>query len=118
MKLDKFNAKEIEIHRHTEQKQEFKYAGSMRMIPGLKLYAFNWDVMTIEEVKIKKEVSLDISKNKEIEKNKVFNDPKCIYYQALNYKNAVRHANRIIEERSGIKKYFLYENGKLLKKVL
>jgi hypothetical protein len=117
MEIDKIKKPETEIHQIQEQKQEFKLLGSIRLIPGLTMFEFNWEKMTIEKLEVKKDEFINFD-GSNAHKRKAQVKINCLYFQALNFKNAVKHANRIIEERTGIHKYLKLEKGKLLKKVI
>ncbi len=77
-------------------KQEYKKVGSMRKIPGLTLYQFNLKDLSLTPVKIKSEVAIGLDKKVQ-RTNKAEYSDKCIYLQALNYKNALRKVNKMIK---------------------
>lgn len=73
----------------TPVKQEYKFVGSIQKIPGLRLYSYNTITGDIKLVKVQQEVMLDIH-GKTTHKIKALDDPKLLYVQALNLKNAAR----------------------------
>jgi hypothetical protein len=99
-----------------KQKQEFKFLGNTRRIPGLKIFKFSYETFEVKEVVIKKSNTVDIEGNP-TENNKVFCDPKCYYFQCHNLRTAVEKANKIVKEKTGVEDYFKLENGKVLRKV-
>lgn len=85
-----------EIQAETPWKQEYKFIGSIKMIPGLKLWSFNAEIHEIKEVVLKKNKMVDFKGNK-IQNDQAMYDPKLTYFQALNYKNAEKKAIKIMK---------------------
>lgn len=82
-----------------------KYSGSLRKIPGLKLFEFNTDSMTLSEYE--PEIVASINRDSSVGKHeKVKSNPEYLYIQALNYKNAIKKINRILEANMGVKEFF------------
>lgn len=77
------------------QQKEYTYKGSIRLKKGLKLYAYNIEEMSVDEVPLKREI-VSLDKNGVLEKRlKAMHNPKCVYIQALNLDNAKRKAKQI-----------------------
>jgi len=70
-------------------KHEYKLFGRMKYKKGLKLFSLNIETGDIKEVEIIRQVMID-TEGKERYKMRVNYDPKCLYRQALNMKNAER----------------------------
>jgi hypothetical protein len=85
-----------EIHADAQQKQEYKYVGSKRHIPGLKLWELNIENFEIKEVEIVKTVAIGTDKKPVFTKKANYN-PKHLYCQALNLKNAEKKFEKIIK---------------------
>jgi hypothetical protein len=92
--LQGFKDSEIEIRDEQQQKKEIKLIGRQRKVRGLTLFEYNEVTKALEIAKYKKQdyslesLSLDPSKLKI--SNKVEVNEHCIYFQALNRKNAER----------------------------
>lgn len=108
--------KKTQLEIKAEQKQEFKFVGNIRKIPGLKIFKFSYETFEVKEVVIKEPDTVNIEGNP-TENNKVFCDPKCYYFQCHNLRAAVKKANKIVEEKTGVVDYFKLEKGKVLRKV-
>ena len=74
--------------------RELKYAGSMRLKRGLKLFFLNLQTFEVKESTAKPEAILD-SKGKATLHMKVVHQPNVIYIPALNLQNAKRKAVKI-----------------------
>jgi hypothetical protein len=118
MKLDKLIKPDKEIHIKKKQKQEFKMVGSILMKPGLKLWEFDFEKMEIKEADIKNSVSISYIDELPNEEKKVYHNAKAYYFQALNLKNAVKKANKLVLEYTKIENYFKFEKGRVLRKVI
>jgi len=81
----------------TEVQQEYKLLGSIRLIPGLKLYKLNTLTLEYREVTVQKKVVIGLDGNVHTKK-RVNAEQNCIYFQALNIKNAKKHAMRELEK--------------------
>ena len=86
-----------EIHRAKKQKQEYKHIGSIKIIKGLTLYACNMETQEINKVVIEKKASIGLD-GKEVRQQKAQHDPKCVYIQAINIKNARRKLEKFLEK--------------------
>lgn len=78
------------IHAECKVKQESKYLGAQRWIPGLTLWQFNYKTFELKPAQITKQVVLDAKTQKPVHINKVQVQPNCIYRQAVNWNNAVK----------------------------
>lgn len=74
--------------------QEYKYIGSFRIIPGLKLWEYN---LQTEELKLAELNKTSIAKldGSALENKKCERHNNCIYFQALNFTNAEKKAAKI-----------------------
>jgi len=98
-KLFHLNAQpQQEVTRKAEQKQEYKFHGSIKLYKGCKLYSFNTETLMLEEVKIERKAALSIRDKKPVKQNRVNFNPKCLYLQAINIENAKRKVLKLIEE--------------------
>lgn len=88
---------DIQVKDKTEvvQKQEYKLIGSVNLTPGLTLYAIHLDNLTVEKVEISRKLGIDIHGNVRKESRASY-QPNTIYIQALNEKNAIKKARKII----------------------
>lgn len=80
-------------------KQEYKFVGSINKKSGLKLFSFNPENGDIKEVILIQKASLTLDGGIKIE-NKTDFDPKLRYIQALNKKNAMRKFSKGLNEFS------------------
>lgn len=84
-------------------KQEYKKIGTIILKTGMKLYTFTFDNLMIEEVKInRKESAIDIH-GKQVKNAQAIYNPKALYIQALNMKNAQRKVLKWLRENKLIK---------------
>ena len=86
------------VTRKAEQKQEYKFHGSIKMNKGCKLYSFNTETLMLEEVKIERKVAVNAIDKKPVKQNRVNFNPKCLYLQAINIQNAKRKVLKLIEQ--------------------
>lgn len=105
-----------EIHTKKQEKQEYKIIGSTRIIPGLKLYEFDYNLMQVKRAYIKKSTTFNLGTQKPSEKNSVFHNKNAYYYQCVNLKNALKKANKIIKSVSGVENYFKLVKGVILRR--
>jgi hypothetical protein len=89
----------IEIIAQAEVKKEIKLIGSQRVIPGLTLWQFNLISGVLTKALFKSEdLVLDFTKHnpaKDLAKRKkVIIEENCVYFQALNTKNALKVLRR------------------------
>ena len=75
-----------------KEKHELKYFGSLRKVPGHRLFSFNRKTFEIKEVKFEKQFQWE--NGKFVEVSKVTIEPNCFYEQALNKKNFVKRLIR------------------------
>ena len=86
---------QTEIHGEAKQKQEFKFLGTIRLKPGLKLYSLNTKTIELKEVEVKKTKDVNFN-GEEVKNDHALYNPDCIYFQALNQTNAERKASKVI----------------------
>jgi hypothetical protein len=98
--LQGFKDSEIEIRDEQQQKKEIKLIGRQRKVRGLTLFEYS-EVTKLLSVAKKQDfylesLSLDPSKLKI--SNKVEVNEHCIYFQALNRKNAIKKLQKAGKE--------------------
>lgn len=99
---------EIKQNRHevvAPVKQEYKKVGRIILKPGMTLYAFNFDTRIIEPVKIDRKETMVGFDGKPVKNARAEYDPKALYIQALNMKNAERKVMKFL-----IKNRLIHEN--------
>lgn len=104
-------ADKVEQHQEQNQKQEYKFIGSITIKTGCKLFAYDPDKDEINEVKISGGTSVDFMTGELADKKKAQYNPKFIYFQCINKKNAWR---KLAQFRSG--KYEVAEGFEQMKK--
>jgi hypothetical protein len=96
--IQDFNETKVEITAEKEQRKEIKLIGQQRKIPGLILWEFNTKTNELQPAQYKKEdveiKSLDPTPEALTKRNKVVVNEHCIYFQALNRKNAIKKLSR------------------------
>jgi hypothetical protein len=87
----------IEVGVEQEQKTEIKYITSKRKVPGLVLWSYNKKEQTLKPAEyIPVEPTVDYGKTRErLPKNIVLTEEGCMYFQALNRKNATKKLNKV-----------------------
>ena len=90
MKLDQDKNEKIEIVIQKEVKKELKLIGSQRKISGLTLWQFNENTKELTKARFK-ESSYVIGGGIKLS---VITEENCIYFQALNRKNALKKINK------------------------
>ncbi len=118
MIIQKLSTDKTEIQEKRKQKQEFKLLGSIILKPGLTLWEFDFGKMELKKSEIQLSSSINFSTKLPTEKKKVYVNPNAYYYQCHNKRTAVKKANKIIFDRSGIKNYFQIKGKKILRKVV
>lgn len=92
--LQSFRDSKIEIRDEQQQKKEIKLIGRQRKVRGLTLFEYNEKTKELSKAQYKKQdfslesLSLDPSQLKI--SSKVVVNENCIYFQALNRKNAIK----------------------------
>lgn len=78
--------------RFERQKQEQRYLGSTNLLPGMRLFEFNYKTGECKEVDMNSTLELDVTTRKHSVRRsvKVQYNPDCVYLQALNPRNAMR----------------------------
>lgn len=79
----------VENTRAAEEKQEFRFVGNMRRVPGQTLFEFNTFTHELRQADIKHDVSVGLNGDV-IHKTRATAKKDCIYFQALNRKNACK----------------------------
>lgn len=77
-------------------KLEYKKVGSIILKPGMTLYSFNFDTCIIEPVKIERKEKMIGFDGKPVKNARAEYDPKALYIQALNIKNAERKVMKFL----------------------
>jgi hypothetical protein len=96
--IQDFNQDKIEVQIEQQQKKEIKLIGKQRKIPGLTLWEYNTKTFDLDKAKYSK-VDLHLkslsNKPQELEsRHKVIANEGCLYFQALNLKNAERKVKK------------------------
>lgn len=93
-----------QVTQEVQVPKEYKFQGSVQMVPGLPLWEFNMKTLEIRKAEYKSE---NLTYHGGVKRELVV-DPDCAYIQALNYKNALRK----------FKKHYshLFENAKKYEK--
>lgn len=88
----------IEINVEQQQKKEIKLIGNQRKINGLTLWEFNHKTKELQKAKYSKvDIELrSLSTRAEdlVNRHKVVVNENCLYFQALNEKNAIKKINK------------------------
>ena len=81
----------VEIVAQQQQKKEVKLLGSQRKIPGLILWEYNLNTQTLSIATfIKQNLEYKGENNLPEIRNRVNIKEGCVYFQALNKKNAIK----------------------------
>lgn len=85
----------IELGVEKEQKKEIKLVASQRRIPGLVLWSFNQNTKELKKADfVTEDFTIDFTKHNPVEdllkRSKVRIEENCLYFQALNRKNAIK----------------------------
>ena len=91
--LDKLNIDKVELHAEQNQKVENKYIGTVWIRTGCKLFFYNPENDEMKEQPLVKKGMVDFN-GQVIEAKKSQHNPKYIYFQAINEKNARRKLAR------------------------
>ena len=88
---DNLPAPKAELEVQKKLKQEFKLIGQAKFNPGLQLFSFNTETYELKKAMFLEQKTayfMDIKNN--VRKKKVNVEKDCIYFQALNMKNAIK----------------------------
>lgn len=77
-----------------KEKQEFHLLGKTRRIAGLTLFSYNKETGEVKVAELVKSKSVDFRTKKPTENSKVMIEKNCIYGQALNKKNFIKHLKK------------------------
>jgi hypothetical protein len=120
--MENFNVSEKLTKERSEyeiKKQlEYHLSQRFRKVPGLKLYEFDTDTMTLTEVHPEIIAELDTRGNT-IKREKVKVSPENLYIQAHCYRTAMSKINKILKNLMGVEQFFdtkYYKNGKPVQK--
>jgi hypothetical protein len=84
-----------QIENVEKEKQEFKFVGSLHIGPGMKLYACDPQERTVWEVDVNRSNStICFMTLSAVERHKATYNPKYIYIEASNLKNAIKKSNK------------------------
>lgn len=84
-------------HEERQIPQEYHYVGSQKKVKGHILFSFNVETGELKQAQLKREVIMGIDK-KPIYKTTATQEKDCIYFQALNMKNAKKRLLRMFKE--------------------
>lgn len=104
----KFTAEETERFKIKDEivapaKLEYKKIGTIILKPGMTLFSFSFETGILQPVKIdRKETMIGFDGNP-VRNARAEYDPKSIYIQALNMKNAERKVIKLLKENNLIK---------------
>ena len=82
-----------------EQRKEISRVGSVRRLPGLKLYEYDLTTGEIREADVQTEATLKLE-GPVGRTGKVYARELCLYVQALNRENAARKFREMIRRKS------------------
>lgn len=80
---------EIENVIQAEPKQEFRFIGSMRKVPGLKIWEADMEALEVREAEFETNKTVDITKLESV-RDTVIVKKGCVYIQAMNKEVAMR----------------------------
>lgn len=90
----------VEVHEEAQQKQEYRFIGSMRLYKGCKLYSFNPENGHFQEeqltINYNERLDNKLLHREQTSKYKAQYDPNKIYCIASNQKNALRKFGKAI----------------------
>ena len=98
--------KEANLELQKQQKQEYKLLGHMILIPGLTLWEFDYNKMQLKKSEFKQTNAVRFDTLKKSENKKVEYNHDAFYFQAHCRRTAIKKANKIIFEATGVKNYF------------
>ena len=79
------------------QKKEYTKKGSLRLIPGLRLFSYNYKTKLVEEVKINDPRAIELFSGNKMPGTAQYDDA-CEYFQALNQKSAEKKAKKLFKD--------------------
>lgn len=97
MKLDEKTSLNPESVIEIQEKQEYKKMGSILVKPGCKLYVLNLETLDLSMLEHDSKSVISANRQKLTLGNAAHND-KCVYINAINYKNAERKALAILKK--------------------
>ena len=80
-----------------QQQRQFRLIGSLRRIAGLQLWQYDLTTgeLSVADVKRTVEIGVDLQP---VYKNRTVQQELCLYVQALNRENAMKHIRRYLKE--------------------
>lgn len=103
--LQNIKQERVELHAEQNQKVENKYIGTVWIKTGCKLFVYNPENDEMKEQPLTKKGMIDFT-GQVIEAKKAQHNPKYIYFQAINEKNARRKLARYKNGEYGIAENF------------
>jgi hypothetical protein len=79
------------------QQREFRLIGSLRRIAGLRLWQYDLTTGELTEADVKRTVEIGVDL-RPVYKNRTVQHELCLYDQALNRENAMKHVRRYLKE--------------------
>lgn len=91
-RFDQQDAEPTRTEQLERQKQEQRYLGSSTLLPGMRLFEFNYKTGECREIDTTTTLELDVATGKPTARRavKVQYNPDCVYLQAINNRNAIR----------------------------
>lgn len=81
------------IEMQQKKKQEFKKIGSTRRVPGHTMFSYNMETHILKKADMVFSDTVDLS-GMPMHNARIIIEKDCIYRQALNFKNAVKHLKK------------------------
>lgn len=80
-----------------QQQRQFRLIGSLRRIAGLQLWQYDLTTgeLSVADVKRTVEIGVDL---RPVYKNRTVQHELCLYVQALNRENAMKHVRRYLKD--------------------
>lgn len=82
------------IEMQQKKQQEFKKIGSTRRVPGHTMFCYNTETLVLKKADMVYSDSVDL-RGIPLHNAKVVIEKDCIYLQALNFKNAIKHLKKM-----------------------
>lgn len=77
-----------------KQKQEFKFIGRERKVPGHTMFSLNYKTGEIKVADIEHVKDIHFTTRRQVTNDRIVIEPNCIYRQALNKKNFIKRLVR------------------------
>lgn len=82
------------IEMQQKKKQEFRFVGSTKRVRGHTLFSYNTETLELKKADMVYSDSVDM-RGIPLHNARVVIEKNCIYLQALNIKNAIKHLKRM-----------------------